>query len=131
MAPTTAQITLTSSDLTTDALSLTTTATLTDTASSVGISETSGLSRKITTSNSEYTLIAEADYADDMSHKVYLKHVGSTDSDRVDVKFASQHVGRLYAGDWMFIPWSGSTDIKLTPNVSTSVTVEYMVIIAS
>ena len=131
MATTTAQITLTSSDLTTDALSLTTTATLTDTASSTGVTQTSGLSRKITTSNSEYTLLAEADYSDDKSHKVYMKHVGTTASDRVDVKLASQHVGRLYAGDWMFIPWSGATDVKLTPNVSTSVTVEYMVIIAS
>ena len=131
MATTTAQITLTSSDLTSDALSLTTTATLTDTASTTGVTETSGLSRKITTSNSEYTLVAEADHADDKSHKIYIKHVGSTASDRVDVKLASQHVGRLYAGDWMFIPWSGATDVKLTPNVSTSVTVEYMVIIAS
>ena len=124
MATTTAQITLTSSDLTSDALSLTTTATLTDTASTTGVTETSGLSRKITTSNSEYTLLAEAD-------QIYLKHVGSTASDRVDVKLASQTVGRLYAGDWMFIPWNGDTDVKLTPNVSTSVTVEYMVIIAS
>tara|TARA_R100001082_G_scaffold108279_1_gene83328 strand:- start:2695 stop:3090 length:396 start_codon:yes stop_codon:yes gene_type:complete len=131
MATTTAQITLISSDLTTDALSLTTTATLTDTGSSVGVTETSGLSRKITTANSEYTLLAEADYADDKAHKIYVKHVGTTASDRVDVKLASQNVGRLYAGDWMFIPWNGDTDVKLTPNVSTSVTVEYMVIIAS
>ena len=131
MATTTAQITLTSSDLTSDALSLTTTATLTDTASATGVTETSGLSRKITTADSEYTLLAEADYADAKAHKIYLKHVGSTASDRVDVKLASQTVGRLYAGDWMFIPWNGDTDVKLTPNVSTSVTVEYMVIIAS
>ena len=83
MATTTAQITLTSSDLT-------------DTASTTGVTETSGLSRKITTSNSEYTLLAEADYANDKAHKIYLKHVGSTASDRVDVKLASQTVGRLY-----------------------------------
>ena len=42
MATTTAQITLSSSDLTSDALSLTTTATLTDTASTTGVTETSG-----------------------------------------------------------------------------------------
>jgi len=131
MATTTAQLTLSSSDLTSDALALSTTATLYDTGSKVGVTETSGIARKITSSVSEYTLIAEADYANDKSHKVYLKHVGTTASDRVDVKFASQSVGRLYAGDWMFIPWNGDTDIKLTPNVSTSVTVEYMVIIAS
>ena len=131
MATTTAQITLSSTDLTTDALSLTTTATLTDTGSKVGVTETSGLSRKITTSVSEYTLLAEADYADDKAHKIYVKHVGTTASDRVDVKVASQNIGRLYAGDWMFIPWNGDTDVKLTPNVATSVTVEYMVIVAS
>tara|TARA_R100000008_G_C3435187_1_gene91639 strand:+ start:103 stop:498 length:396 start_codon:yes stop_codon:yes gene_type:complete len=131
MATTTAQFTLTSSDLTTDALSLTTTATLTDTASTTGVTETGGLSRKITTSVSEYTLVAEADHADDKAHKIYIKHVGSTASDRVIVKFASQSVGKLYAGDWMFIPWNGDTDVKLTPNVATSVTIEYMVIIAS
>ena len=134
MATTTAQITLSSSDLTSDALSLTTTATLTDTASTTGVTETSGLSRKITTSNSEYTLLAEADYANDKAHKIYLKHVGSTASDRVDVKLASQTIGRLYAGDYLFMPYSQiaqHADIEIAPSTAAAaagIDVEYTMI---
>ena len=57
MATTTAQITLTSTDLLTDSLSLTSTATLFDAGTSTGITQTEGLSRKITTSTSDVTLL--------------------------------------------------------------------------
>ena len=40
-------------------------------------------------------------------------------------------VGRIYAGDWAFIPWSADTpsdpaDFKITPSTSASHTLEYM-----
>ena len=40
----------------------------------------------------------------------------------------AQEIGRLYAGDWMFLPYSADTDtdITITPSVATSMTIEYM-----
>jgi hypothetical protein len=43
----------------------------------------------------------------------------------------AEEIGRLYAGDWAFFPWSnhdGAADIKITPSVSTSITLEYMLL---
>ena len=41
-----------------------------------------------------------------------------------------EELGYLYAGDWMFIPWSASStafDVMITPSISTDMTVEYMI----
>tara|TARA_B110000902_G_scaffold216912_1_gene249894 strand:- start:329 stop:649 length:321 start_codon:yes stop_codon:yes gene_type:complete len=41
-----------------------------------------------------------------------------------------EELGRLYGGDWMFIPWSAantSSDIMIAPSVATDMTVEFMV----
>ena len=56
MATTTAQITISSSDLLTASLSLTTTATLFDTGTSTGITQAQGPARKTTASVSTVTL---------------------------------------------------------------------------
>ena len=43
-------------------------------------------------------------------------------------------IGRLYSGDWMFMPWSAhddNNDIVYTPSVATSLTVEYMMFISA
>ena len=137
MATTTAQITLTSSDLLTDSLSLTTTATLYDAGTTTGITQTEGLSRKTTTSNSQYVLFDAAPattYGANKAHKVYIKNCSTTRSEYVTVEINSEGIGRLYAGDWMFIPWSttaDTNDIKIAPSVSTSMTIEYMLFISA
>ena len=74
MATTTATITLSSADLTGDALALSTTATLTKAGTLTGLDQTTGVGRKTTTSNSQYTLVNKADYSDDKAHKVYIKN---------------------------------------------------------
>jgi len=41
-----------------------------------------------------------------------------------------EEIGRLYGGDWMFIPWGAantSSDIMIAPSVATDMTVEFMV----
>ena len=40
----------------------------------------------------------------------------------------AQQLGRLYAGDWVLLPFNGEQDIKITPSVSTAMTIEYAVI---
>ena len=41
----------------------------------------------------------------------------------------TEEIGRLYGGDWMFIPYGAadaSSDVCITPSVGTAMTVEYM-----
>ena len=39
----------------------------------------------------------------------------------------TEEIGRLYGGDWMWMPWDVDDDICITPSVSTDMTVEYQV----
>lgn len=130
MATTTASITLASSDLTSDALSLSKTATLTKAGTTTGLTQTGGLGRKTTSANSAYVLFAAADaqFTDDKASKVYLLNTSSTATEHFIVTIGSQVVGKIFAGDWAFIPWSSTADFKITPSESTEMTLEYMVI---
>ena len=127
MATTTAQITLSSSDLTSDALALTSTATLYDTGTTTGITSTTGIARKTTSASSQYTLFDGDAYANG-SHKVYIKNTSTVATEYVTIEINSEQMGKLYAGDWCFFPWEANADtndIKLQPSVSTAFTVEY------
>ena len=128
MATTTATITLSSADLTGDALSLSSTATLTKAGTLTGLDQTTGVGRKTTTSSSQYTLVDKADYADDKAHKVYIKNTSTVATENAVITVESQLLGRLYAGDWALIPYNGDQDIKITPSVATAFTIEFMVI---
>jgi hypothetical protein len=131
MATTTAAITITSSDLLTDALALSTVATLTTAGDVVGLTSTSGLGRKTTTSTSRYTLFDGSEYTS-AAHKVYLKNVSTDPTQYLAIDINEERVGKLYAGDWAFFPWDANADtndIKITPSVSTSITLEYMLFI--
>ena len=130
MATTTASLTLSSSDLTSDALSLTKTATLTAAGSSTtGLSQTSGVARrKYNADPVAANIIAEADdYTADRAHKVYLFNTSTTSTEYFIVKVGTAVVGRLYAGDWMYMPWNGSIDVTVTPSETTDMTIEYAI----
>ena len=59
---------------------------------------------------------------------MYVKNISNTASENLIVTIESQQLGRLYAGDFMFIPFNGEQDIKVTPSVATAMTVEFLVI---
>ena len=124
MATTTATLQLQSSDLTGDVLSLNQSSTLRKAGVSTGLDQTTGVGRKTTTATSQYTLFAAADYSDDKAHKVYIRVVSSN----ATVAFGGVSIGRLYGGDFLFAPFNGTDDIKITPSVSTELTVEYFLI---
>ena len=131
MATTTATLNLSSADLTGDALALTTTSTLSKAGTATGMTETSGVGRKTTAATVAYTLFDGTDYATNGAHKVYLKNTSTTTSEYFTVTINAEEIGRLYAGDWAFLPWGAhdaDNDIKITPSVSTSMTLEYMLI---
>ena len=134
MATTTAVLTINSTDLVTDELSLSTTATLTTAGTSTGIENTGGLARKTTGNTTEYTLFDASLYTDDEAHKIYLKNTSTTASHYFEVQIAEVVVGRIHAGDWAFFPWSADTtgtncNITITPQAA-NMTLEYMLFIS-
>ncbi len=128
MATTTATLTLSSSDLTGDALALSTTSTLTKAGTLTGLDQTTGVGRKTYTASSIQTLVDKADYADDKAHKVYIRNTSTVATENIAITVEAQLLGRLYAGDWALLPFNGDQDIKVTPSVATALTVEYLVI---
>jgi hypothetical protein len=133
MATTTATIILASTDLLSDELALTTSATLTGHDNSTGITAAIGLSRITISDTSETILFDASAYTDDKAHKVYIKNTETTANKSFLVKVGGQELGRIYAGDFMFAPWNADTtstdsDITITPSTS-GMTAEYMAFI--
>jgi hypothetical protein len=119
MATTTATITLSSTDLLSDELALTTTATLTTAGTSTGVTQASGLSRKTLTYGAAADIVHTAlyragDYTADKASKVYFKNVSTTPAEYFTIKIGDEVLGRVYAGDWCFFPWSATSGTKET-----------------
>jgi hypothetical protein len=130
MATTTATITLSSSDLSSQALSISSSATLLKAGLTTGLDQTTGLTRKLyATAQTATTLIAEADYTNAKAHKVYIKNVGTSTTEYFTIELGASNilVGRLYGGDWMFIPYGGEHDIDIDSS-AVNMQLEYMVI---
>jgi len=130
MATTTATLTLSSADLTGDALALNTTATLTKAGVTTGLDQTTGVARKFYASaTTAANLIAAADFTDAKAHKVYIKNTSTTAAEFITIELgaANLNLGSLYAGDWCLFPWDGANDIDIDTS-AVNMTVEYMVI---
>lgn len=133
MATTNATLTITSADLTGDALSLSTTATLTTSNSATtGLDETTGVARKnYDSAVTNSALVLAADYGTG-ANKIYIKNASTTASNSVQIELGASNLvlGKLYGGDWAFFPYEGTNDIDITTSGS-NVVVEYMVIYES
>ena len=60
---------------------------------------------------------------EDKSNKVYICNESTDETYYVVVTIKSHVVGRLYAGDWMFIPWiaaDATSDIEIQGYVGTN-----------
>ena len=133
MATTTATITLSSTDLLSDELALTTSATLTGHNNATGVVAAIGLSRITISDTSETTIFDASAYTDDKAHKIYIKNTETNSSYSFLVKVGGTELGRLYAGDFMFAPWNADTtgtdcDVTITPS-DAGMTAEYMAFI--
>tara|TARA_R110002096_G_scaffold267586_1_gene461312 strand:+ start:119 stop:523 length:405 start_codon:yes stop_codon:yes gene_type:complete len=125
MANTTARIIIESADLLSDPLDLDVTGQLNQAGVTTGLVGATGIGRKNTLSTSEYTIFAAASFTDNTAAKVYLKNTSIIATEHFIIKHGTQVLGRLYAGDWAFYPWDGAADIKITPSVSTLITLEH------
>ena len=135
MATTTATITINSTDLLTDELSLATTCTLTKTTTATGVEDTTGLNRKKITSTAKGTASGQITLytADDFAAipYLYIKNLATTAGHRIyiydDTTSGDPLQFQLDAGDWGFIPMHGDKTYKAyATNNPTSM--EFMVI---
>ena len=120
MATTTATITINSTDLLTDELSLSTTCTLTKTTTSTGIEDTTGLNRKKITSTAKGTASGQVTLytADDFAAipYLYIRNSATTAGHKIfvydDTTSGDPLQFQLDAGDWGFIPMHGDKTYK-------------------
>ena len=130
MATTTATLTISSADLTSNPLAITTSSTLYKAGTTIGLEQTTGLSKKVyAAAQSNTTLISAGDYADNTHSRVYVRNSGSSSTDYFTVELGSSNIvlGRLYGGDFLFIPYEGEQDIDITSS-ATNMELEFMVI---
>ena len=130
MATTTATLTISSADLTSNPLAITTSSTLYKAGTTIGLEQTTGLSKKVyAAAQTNTTLISAGDYADDTHSRVYIRNSGSSSTDFFTITIASGNsvIGRLYGGDFLFIPYEGEEDIDITSS-ATNMELEFMVI---
>jgi hypothetical protein len=150
MATTTATLSIVSADLTSDALSLSNTKNLNAAGVATGLSQVEGVARKRLagdSSNAQNYVIADASnakFTEDGAAKLYIKNLSTSNAEYLVVLigeasgstggYNGQEIGRLYGGDFMFIPWSADTtntdsDIMVqTPANSLNQEVEYLII---
>ena len=109
MATVSASLALISEDLTTDSLSLSTSSSLKKAGQKrTNLDNTTGVARKSTTSTDQYTLFYADEYTADKAHKVYLKNTSTVASEFFTVSLEDKVIGRLYAQDFAFFPWSAT-----------------------
>ena len=134
MATTTATITVTSNDILSDVLSLTTSTALTKVGTSTGVEYATGLSRKkvnATAKGSSATTIYTADDFAAIPY-LYLKNTNPTPGNKIfiydDTTSGDPTWLQLDAGDWGFLPMHGDKTLRAyAPNGSDPI-IEFMVI---
>ena len=105
MATTTASITLSSADLLTDNLSLSATMNLYQNGTTAtGLDEWNYHRANIPTGTS-FDLIEESAALSEDASYVYIILKNTDVTDYVKISINSEEIGRLYAGDWLFMPW--------------------------
>ena len=122
---TTATLTLASADIAGDPVSVTKTATLTKAGSTNDLDQSSGLNRVHLRSTTNKVLLAANAEGDNLAAKVYIINKATDASLYVTVTINAQTIGKLYAGDFMFIPWSQTdtdADIEVAATNQTSST---------
>jgi hypothetical protein len=119
MATTKATLTITSSDLLSDPLSMLTSSTLTTAGTDTGLTQTAGLARTNFFYEPPSPIHSKIIYRSDDAttngaNKVYLKNLSTTATEFFTVFIDQEEMGRLYAGDWAFFPWSATAGTKET-----------------
>ena len=97
------------------------TSTLYKAGTSTAIDQFTGIARVYkATATADISLVANGDYVDDKAHKLYVKNTSTTTAETYILMEigTNEPIGRLFPGDWMFIPVEGSEDFKATTSAA-------------
>ena len=150
MATINATISVSSADLTSSSLALSNTMTMTKAGTTTGLEFTSGLVRRKLTATTAIDLVTVGAQmygtpTASVANKIYIKNTGSSSVDYIDIAIGDKDadageellatggnskitLGKLFGGDWMLIPFEGSTnnDIIVVPSTAEATTIEWM-----
>ena len=116
---TTATITLTSADIAGDPVNVSKTMTCTKAGATTDLDQTTGINRVHLRSTTQKTLLTGNAEGNDLAAKVYIINKATDPTLYISVAINAQSIGKLYAGDWMFIPWS-QTDTSASIEVAAT-----------
>ena len=131
MATTTAALTISSSDLVGDALSLSTSKELHKAGTTEGLEQTTGMASLYLTATTQidlFPILPATPGGQNKSAWVYVCNKSTDETEYVRITIADSIIGDLYAGDFMWMPWSQTAqhaDIELAPSVVTGMHVEF------
>ena len=123
MATTTATLTLSSADLLSDNLSLPATMNLYKGGTTATGLDQFRMERFKIATGTQFDVIEATTAASEDANYVYLINKNTDPTHYVIVSLYDVVVGRLYAGDWMFIPWTSvdqHDDIEITSSGGTN-----------
>ena len=103
MATTTATLTLSSADLLSYSLSVSATQTLYKAGTTTGLDGIQ-YERLEVAAGTQYDMIDATAAGANKANKVYVCNKHTDETKYIEVYVAALQIGRLYAGDWMFIP---------------------------
>ena len=133
MATTTAAISL-SSDITDSAIGVSNTSTLWTAGTTTGLTTMTSVT-KVLSSTNQVDLITTGSVSTTHGY-VYINNPSTDHTEFFKITIGNagagsptdtEEIGRLYGGDWMWMPWDVDDDICITPSVATDMTVEYQV----
>ena len=116
---TTATITLSSADIAGDPVNVSKTMTCTKAGTTTDLDQSTGLNRVHLRSVTNKVLLGANAEGNDLAAKVYIINKATDPTLYVSVAINAQSIGKLYAGDWMFIPWS-QTDTSASLKVAAT-----------
>jgi len=122
MATTTAAVTLTS-DLLSGSLSVTGTSTLMKAGTTADGLDQMRMGINEVPTGTSFDLLDATRAGIDKANKVYIANLSTDTSYYVIIIIDDKTVGRLYGGDWMFIPWNmddATHDLEVTSYVGTN-----------
>jgi hypothetical protein len=130
----TASITLTSADIAGDPVNVSKTSTCYKADSTTPLDQTNGLQRLVlTTASAKEIYTAEnaaAGLGLNKNAKVFVRNASTVSTEYITVTINATVIGKLYAGQWLFMPWSQNdtaADIKVTASAAgKSMPVEHM-----
>ena len=117
MATTTATITLSSADLLSDNMSLSATMNLYQNGTTATGLDEMRYHRLVIPSGTNFDLIQDSTALSEDASYVYIINKNTDPTDYVLIDINSEEIGRLYAGDWLFMPWD--CDLSAAANDST------------